>query len=330
MDTPAAPPPDISFLVQTHPLDRSLSSPDAHAIDYPAMAPESTDFKSLQAQEVAGAQPASAVDAFLTFGSGDAMCSTCDLSESSLLPSAPCSSLILAHNGSSLHPPRLELLPNEILLHVLGFLDVNDLLATSRFLKDFFMKVIKCHSLVAAGSLHTTSLDKYLLPILAERISLSPILHQNRLRYYRIILPPLLYSPSRPSLTDLIARSILLTSTSVVSKRLARSLVSIRLSRRLAVRPSPEALVSRAVLPPECVPGLAGVLVAPGLVATRKAIEKERLKDGLRRWMAGKWRREVSERQEHVRRADESRGVGRVWRLTKFWERVSRGESMSW
>lgn len=89
--------------------------------------------------------------------------------------------------------------------------------------------------------------------------------------------------------------------------------------------------MSRAVLPPECVPGLAGVHVAPSLVATRKAIEKERLKDGLRRWMASKWRSEVTERQEHVRRADESRGVGRVWRLTRFWERVSKGEGMpSW
>lgn len=121
------------------------------------------------------------------------------------------------------------------------------------------------------------------------------------------------------------ARSIFLTHTSVVSRRLARSLVSIRLSRRLAARPSAEALAERAVLPVECVPGMAPVHVAPAIVARRRAVERERVKDGLRRWVAAKWRCEVREREEHVRAVEESRGVGRVWRLTRFWERVGRG-----
>lgn len=154
----------------------------------------------------------------------------------------------------------------------------------------------------------------------------DPILHQYRLRRTRLTLPPLLAMHNRLSLADLITRSIFLTHTSVVSRRLARSLVSIRLSRRLAARPSPEALVERAVLPPECVPGMATVHVVPGLVAKRKAIEKERVKDGLRRWIAAKWRGEVQEREEMVRHHDEVRGVGRVWRLTRFWEQVGRGE----
>ena len=117
-----------------------------------------------------------------------------------------------------------------------------------------------------------------------------------------------------------------MTNTTVVSRRLARSLVSIRLSRRLAARPSIEALVERAVLPKECVPGLCPVPVAPALLAKRKAIEKERTKDVLRRWVGAKWRGEVREREEFVRRREENSGVGRVWRLRRFWERVSRGD----
>ncbi len=80
------------------------------------------------------------------------------------------------------------------------------------------------------------------------------------------------------------------------------------------------------MLPKECVPGLAPVQVAPTILQRRKAIERERIKDGLRRWIEGKWRGEVREREELQRRWEESRGVGRVWRLRRFWERISRGE----
>lgn len=50
--------------------------------------------------------------------------------------------------------------------------------------------------------------------------------------------------------------------------------------------------MDRAVLPRECVPGLAGVHVAPGLVARRRAVERERVRDGLRRFV-GAWGEEV-------------------------------------
>lgn len=80
--------------------------------------------------------------------------------------------------------------------------------------------------------------------------------------------------------------------------------------------------MQRGVLPGECVEGS----VAPGLVAKKRAVERERLKDGLRRWVGGVWTGEVRERSEGVKRWDESRGVGRVWRLTRFWERVSQGD----
>lgn len=144
------------------------------------------------------------------------------------------------------------------------------------------------------------------------------------------MITPLLFSPARPSLADLIARSIFMTHTSVVSRRLARSLVSIRLARRLAARPSAEALVERAVLPQECVPGVASpVHVAPALVAKRRAVEKERVKDGLSRWIVRTWKGEVKEREEGIRKREERSGVGRVWRMRLFWERIARGDSLA-
>lgn len=183
-------------------------------------------------------------------------------------------------------------LPNEVLLHVLGYLDVCDLLLLSRTSHQF------------------------------RSLALSPIIHRHRLRHARAVLPPLLTSPSRPSLSELIARRVFLTNTTVVSRKLARSLTAIRLSRRLAVRPPPEALVARSVLPGEYVHGR----VAPALVAKTRAVERERVKDGLRRWVGSVWERRWRETVEERRRGEESRGVGRVWRLRRFWERVGRGE----
>lgn len=65
--------------------------------------------------------------------------------------------------------------------------------------------------------------------------------------------------------------------------------------------------------------------MAPGLVAKKKAIERERVKDGLRRWIERVWTGEVRERSEGVKQWEERVGVGRVWRMTKFWERVGTG-----
>ncbi|KAI2621335.1 hypothetical protein GGS21DRAFT_535985 [Xylaria nigripes] len=191
----------------------------------------------------------------------------------------------------------LECLPNEILMQILGFLDISDLLATSRINHHF------------------------------RTLSLAPILHRYRLQRARVVLPPLLNSPSRPTLADLIARHIFLTHTTQISRRLARNLVAIRLSRRLPLRPSAETLVQRGVLPPECVSSCGHAPIAPALVAKRRAVEKEKLKDGLRRWVGGVWRGEVEERSEWVKKWEERAGIGRVWRLRRFWERVAQGNA---
>ncbi|KAI1435459.1 hypothetical protein GGR50DRAFT_694162 [Xylaria sp. CBS 124048] len=190
---------------------------------------------------------------------------------------------------------NLDRLPNEILMQILGFLDVSDLLATSRINHHF------------------------------RTLSVAPILHRYRLQRVRISLPPLLTSPSRPTLADLIARHIFLTHTTQISRRLARNLVAIRLSRRLPQRPSAETLVQRGVLPPECFPSCGCAPIAPALVAKRRAVEKEKLKDDLRRWVGGVWRGEVKERSEWVKKWEERAGIGRVWRLRRFWERVAQG-----
>ncbi|EXA47673.1 hypothetical protein FOQG_04230 [Fusarium oxysporum f. sp. raphani 54005] len=250
---------------------------------YPAMF-VTTDARSA-ASPIAPSVPQEV--ACLTFAAGD-VCPGSSLRTSAVGCTRLQSALLLS--------PSLEDLPNEVLFHIMGFLDVNDLLSTSR--------------------------TSHLL----RDISQAPILHHYRLQRARINLPSRLSSPSRPTLADLIARSIFMTHTSIVSRKLARSLVSIRLSRRLAARPSAAALVERSVLPKECVPGMASVHVAPAIVAKKKAIEKERVKDGLRQWIASRWKREVKERQDGVRKWEESRGIGRVWRLRRFWERVSRGE----
>ncbi|KAG5958096.1 hypothetical protein E4U57_001516 [Claviceps arundinis] len=191
----------------------------------------------------------------------------------------------------------LDGLPNEVVLHVLGFLDMSDLVAMSRTNRAL------------------------------RQLSLCPILHRYRLQRTREVLPPLLWSAARPTIADLKARRIILTHTSFVSRRLARALVSIRLSRRLASRPPVEDLVTRCVLPKECVPGMCSIHVSPGLVAKRKAIERENVKDRLRRWIGGKWKGEVQEREQELRRWHESRGIGRVWKLTKFWEQIGRGQT---
>ena len=186
--------------------------------------------------------------------------------------------------------PPLERLPNELLLHILTFLDIPDLLTATR-------------------------LNRHL-----RALSTTPALHAHRLRQTRLLLPPSL--DARPSLADLMQRRIFLTPTTIVSKRLARSLVSIRLARKLSSRPEPQDLVRRAVLPQECVPRREGRWEAPAIVQRKKVIERERIKDGLRSWLERRWMGERGRRESEVWRWQQEGGVGRVWRLTRFWEGI--------
>ena len=63
------------------------------------------------------------------------------------------------------------------------------------------------------------------------------------------------------------------------------------LGRKLGARPRLEVLVQSNIMPGECVRGDGNggaakvVVVSPGLVAARRRVMKERLKDGLRAWV---------------------------------------------
>ncbi|KAI9759245.1 MAG: hypothetical protein M4579_002454 [Chaenotheca gracillima] len=165
--------------------------------------------------------------------------------------------------------PPLSLLNfcDEVLLNIFEFLDIPELLNTSR----------TCHHL--------------------RSIALDPLLHRTRLHEasnrlsQSLALRPPLASLQPPTST------IYLTSTHQAARTLSRRLIAGRLNRSLSRRPSASDLVGCNILPGECCAhdkatgqivwgGTWGVVVAPGLVGARRKIERERVKDRLRRWLA--------------------------------------------
>ncbi|OWP01596.1 hypothetical protein B2J93_2112 [Marssonina coronariae] len=154
--------------------------------------------------------------------------------------------------------PAFNALPSELLLHILSYLDIPDLLALTR-------------------TSHTL-----------RSLSHDPLLHIARLHRASLAIQHSL--PLRPSLAELMAHRIYITRTTLAARSLGRNLISIKLNRRLLRRPSAEELVGRGVLPRECV--VRGM--APGLVATTRRVERERVKDTLRSWV-GEWRRRGAE-----------------------------------
>ncbi|KAI9800955.1 MAG: hypothetical protein M1833_003092 [Piccolia ochrophora] len=164
--------------------------------------------------------------------------------------------------------PSLLAISDELLLHVFDFLDIPELLATSR----------TCHRL--------------------RSIALDPILHSHRLSHASITLSQ--HLPLRPALSSLHppTSTIYLTRTHLAARALSRSLISIRLNRSLSRRPPVATLVTHNILPPECCrpdPRTGEVVygsgLAPSLVGARRSVERERVKDRLRTWV-GERRRE--------------------------------------
>ncbi|KAE8445063.1 hypothetical protein EG329_013777 [Mollisiaceae sp. DMI_Dod_QoI] len=171
----------------------------------------------------------------------------------------------MAQMQASLAPPSHSLsnLPFELLLHILTYLDIPDLLALSR----------------------TSHLFRHL--------SLDPLLHSLRLHRASFTIERSL--PLRPPLAELMAHRIYITRTTLAARNLGRNLIKIKLNRQLLKRPSAEELVELGVLPAECFRhGIGGGGLAPGLVETKRKIEKERVKDLLRGWVE-EWRRRGSE-----------------------------------
>jgi hypothetical protein len=122
MDIPSAVLGQGSSVDQAHPLDTS----HVRDVDAPAASPTPVSH-SLLAQEVAGAQPELAA-AVVRGGGGNVRFFAEEMLNSRLVLGAVLVDRVYAHSS----PPCFERLPNEILLHVLGFLDVSDLLVTSR------------------------------------------------------------------------------------------------------------------------------------------------------------------------------------------------------
>jgi hypothetical protein len=161
-------------------------------------------------------------------------------------------------------PPTLLFLPHlpdELLLHILSYLDIPDLLSFSR------------------TSHHM------------RHLSIDPLLHLHRLHRASITLER--YIPVRPSLAELMAHRIYITRTTLAARSLGRNLIKIKLNRQLLKRPSAEELVELGVLPKECY-GRGRVGLAPSLVETKRRVERERVKDVLRGWVE-EWRRKGSE-----------------------------------
>ncbi|KAL9086104.1 MAG: hypothetical protein Q9159_004339 [Coniocarpon cinnabarinum] len=160
-----------------------------------------------------------------------------------------------------------------------------------------------------------------------RRLSLDPLLHQHRRSFVPYLLSHSL--SHRPSLSSLHppAATIYLTSTHVLARTISRQLVAIRLNRNLAHRPSAQKLVTCNILPRECcsvdrnsgewVVGGRGA-IAPGIVETKRRVEKERLKDGLRAWLE----RKAEGVREKARTEDEGPGGVRrlVRRFTARWK----------
>jgi hypothetical protein len=177
----------------------------------------------------------------------------------------------------SVNPAMLIMLSPELLLLILSYLDIPDLLSCSR----------TCH--------------------LLRTLSLDPLLHSSRLHRAFITLNN--YLPVRPSLSELMVQRIYVTRTTLTARSLGRNLIKIKLSRQLSKRPSAESLVSRGVLPAECFRYCNGSAhagrdyksgymgLAPGLVETKRKIERERVKDVLRSWIED-WRRRGSDSRE--------------------------------
>ncbi|KAI9745140.1 MAG: hypothetical protein M1818_001418 [Claussenomyces sp. TS43310] len=153
--------------------------------------------------------------------------------------------------------PLLTSVPDEIVLHILSFLDIPDLLKASR-----------------------TSRHLRLL-------CLDPVLHTARLIRASLTIERSI--PVRPPLVELMQHRIYITRTSLAARDLGRNLIKIKLNRSLLQRPSAEQLVEQGVLPGECLHSR----IAPSLISTRRRIEKERVKDVLRHWIE-EWGRKGS------------------------------------
>ena len=198
----------------------------------------------------------------------------------------------------------LESLPPEVLLCIFSFLDIPDLLQASRTCHA--LRDVACDPLLHLERLHhaacTLSIALARRPL---KSSISPpnswiwlsktnvLSRQISKSLIRIRLSHNL--EHRPSPSDLVERAILPSTctsySSPVSPALIQSQQAVQrrklidgLGRKLERRPSMNSLVSLNILPEECVRRC----ISPAIVATRRKVIREGLKDGLRAWVEGR------------------------------------------
>lgn len=199
---------------------------------------------------------------------------------------------------------NLEALPVEVILYILSFLSINDL--HSLTLTSHLLRRLSCDPILHLQRLHVASqalslslrrrpsLDSIRPPrawiflsrthVLARTVSRSLVsvrLNHNLSRrppvgslVDRAILPRECTSYSSP------ISPVLIQSHQAIS----RERLKAGLGRKLERRPSLTSLVSLNILPEEC----ATRSISPGLVATRRKVIRECLKDGLRAWVEGR------------------------------------------
>lgn len=231
---------------------------------------------------------------------------------------------------------NLSTLPPEVLLSILQFLDISDL--HNLRLTTPLLRRLACDPLLHLQRLHSVP------PILSHKITHRPprrsLAPPNATIYLtRTAVLSLRISKSlvrirvnhalstRPQATDLICRGVLPRAYNVVSPGLVAVSVKVQrrrvrdvVGRKLEKRPSVGSLVQRCILPEECRPGL----VSPVLVEARRRVMRERLKDGLSRWIQG---RGVEAQKEMSDEAAEGVSVrALVRRLQARRERVERRE----
>ncbi|KAF8531570.1 hypothetical protein BDD12DRAFT_869606 [Trichophaea hybrida] len=182
----------------------------------------------------------------------------------------------------------LLLIPDEILLTILHYLDIPDLYTLTK----------------VSRHLRATATD--------------PLLHHHRLQSAKQTLSHLL--PNRP--TNPPAAPLFLTPRQHTQRQLSQKLARISLKRKLSLRPERKALVERGVIPDP-----AGGVIAPALVGRAHELEKERVKDVVRGLLVGRGGiiEEVAERKgwEWVR-PDEGERRPRVRELARRYEGCKR------
>lgn len=162
--------------------------------------------------------------------------------------------MMMIQDSKTSKSSSLPSLPSELLLHILSYLDIPDLLSLSRTMR-------------------------YL-----RTISLDPLLHTHRLQRASVILSRAI--PSRPPLTELMARRVYITRITLTALNLGRNLTMIKLKRRLERRPTVEHLIELGVLPPECsLTQSYGMSTTPSLYRRQKVVQKEQVKDFLAKWI---------------------------------------------